>query len=73
MARQLCNKRQLSGNNDPGARAEAWPGGKGLVRLTSVEVHIPMLDQIVDERTRNSVSVKTISMFSENLSVTHGE
>ena len=69
-------KRHLSGNNDPGARAEARPGCTGLVRLTSISVHVRMLDQIIDERTRNSVfsvSVKTISMFSENLSVTHGE
>ena len=49
MVRQLCNKRQQSGNYDQGARGEARPGGTGSMSLTSISVH--MLDQIIDERT----------------------
>ena len=59
-----------------GRGGEARPGGTGSMSLTSISVHVRMLDQIIDERTQNSVFwvyVKTISMFSENLSVTHGE
>ena len=55
MVRQLCNKRQPSGNNDPGARGEVRPGSTGSMSLISMSVHVPMLDQIFDERTRNSV------------------
>ena len=72
MVRQLCNKRQLSGNNDPRAWGVGRPGGIGSMSLTSISVHAPMLDQIIDERTQKqcvmNVYVKTISMFSE----THG-